>query len=217
METVSDFILGGYKITADSDCSHEIQRHLLLGRKAMNNLDSILKSRDIANKDLSSQSYGFSIALYMTFHSHVQMWELDCKESWAPKNWCFWTVVLEKNLESPWAARRSILSILKEISPKYSLEGLMLRMKLQYFSHLMGRTGPFERPWCWERLKAGGEGGDRGWDGWMASLTQYTWVWASFVFGDGQGSLVCCSPWAPKELDMTEQLNDWCPIVLSVL
>ena len=73
METVSDFILGGYKITADSDCSHEIQRHLLLGRKAMNNLDSILKSRDIANKDLSSQSYGFSIALYMTFHSHVQM------------------------------------------------------------------------------------------------------------------------------------------------
>ena len=96
METVTDFILGGSKITADGEFSYEIKRHLLLGRKAMTNLDSILKSRDIAlpNKGRSSQSYGFSC-------SHVQMWELDYKESWAPKNWCFWTVVLEKTLESP--------------------------------------------------------------------------------------------------------------------
>ena len=83
------------KITADGDCSHEIKRHLLLGSKAMSNLDSTLKSRDyFADKGLSSQSYGF-------FSGHVWMWELDYRESWVPKNWCFWTVVLEKTLESP--------------------------------------------------------------------------------------------------------------------
>ena len=92
VETVSDFILFGSKITADGDCSHEIKRRLLLGRKVMTNLDSILKSRDITNK--TSQSYDFS-------SSHVWMWELDCEESWVPNNWCFWTVVLEKTLESP--------------------------------------------------------------------------------------------------------------------
>ena len=95
IETVTDFILGGSKITADGDCSHEIRRHLLLWRKAMTNLDSILKSRHyFADKRPSSQSYGFS-------SSHVWVWELDHKESWSPKNWCFWTVVLEKTLESP--------------------------------------------------------------------------------------------------------------------
>ena len=107
VETVRNFILGGSKITADGDCSHEIKRRLLLWRKAMTNLaifnllvifnmlDSILKSRHyFANKASSSQDYGFS-------SSHVWMWELDYKESWALKNWCFWTVVLEKTLESP--------------------------------------------------------------------------------------------------------------------
>ena len=94
-ETASDFIFWGSKITADGDCSHEIKRRLLLGRKFMTNLDSILKSRDyFVNKSLSSQGYGFS-------SSHVWMWDLDYKESWAPKNWCFWTVVLVKTLESP--------------------------------------------------------------------------------------------------------------------
>ena len=86
---------GGSKITADGDCSHEIKKHLLLGRKAMTNLDSIIKSRNITlTTKKPSQSFGFS-------SSHVWMWELDYKESWAPKNWCFWTVVLEKTLESP--------------------------------------------------------------------------------------------------------------------
>ena len=95
METVTDFICLGSKITADGDCSHEIKRHLLLGRKVMTNLDSILKSRDyFDNKDPSIQKYGFP-------SSHVWMWELDYKESRVPKNWCFWTVVLEKTLESP--------------------------------------------------------------------------------------------------------------------
>ena len=95
VETVADFIFLGSKITAGGDCSHEIKRCLLLRRKVITNLDSILKSRHyFANKGLSSQSYGFS-------SSHSWMWELDYKESWAPKNWCFWTLVLEKTLESP--------------------------------------------------------------------------------------------------------------------
>ena len=95
VETVSDFIFLGSKITTDGDCSNEIKRRLLLGRKVMTNLDSILKSRDyyFANKGPSSPGYGFS-------SGHVWMWELDCEESWAPKNWCLWTVVLEKTLES---------------------------------------------------------------------------------------------------------------------
>ena len=93
-ETMIDFVFLVSKITADGDCSHEIKRCLLLGRKVMTNPDSILISWDFANKGLSSQSYGCS-------SSHVWMWELDYKESWALKNWCFWTVVLEKTLESP--------------------------------------------------------------------------------------------------------------------
>ena len=99
------------------------------------------------------------------------MRELDCEGSWAPKNWCFWTVVLEELLRVPWIARRSNQSILKEISPEYSLEGLMLKLKLQYFGHLMWRTDSLEKPWGWERLKVGGEGNDRGWDGWMDGIT----------------------------------------------
>ena len=99
VERVADFSILGSKITADGDCSHEIKRCLLLGRKVMTNLDSILKSRDnksllLCQQSLSSQSYGFS-------RSHVWMWELDYKESWVLKNWCFWTVVLEKTLENP--------------------------------------------------------------------------------------------------------------------
>ena len=122
------------------------------------------------NKCPSSQSYGFS-------SSHIWVWELDYKESWMWKNWCFWTVVLEKTLESPLDC--------KEIQPVYrkgnqswiSLEGLML--KLQYFGHLMRRTDSLEKTWCWESLRAGEEGDDRRWDGWMASLIWWTWVWTS--------------------------------------
>ena len=91
-----------------------------------------------ANKGSCNQSYGFS-------SSHVWMWELDYKESWVPKNWCFWTVVLEKTLESPWTARISNQFILKEINPEYSLEGLKLELKLQYFGHPMWRTDSFEK------------------------------------------------------------------------
>ena len=106
-KTVADFIFWGSKIIADGDCSHEIKRGLLIGRKVITNLDSILKSRDItfANKGPSSQSYVFS-------SSHVWMWMLDHKENWASENWCFWTVVLEKTLESPLDC--------KEIQPVHS-------------------------------------------------------------------------------------------------
>ena len=127
--------------------------------------------RYFADKGPSSQIYGFS-------STHVWMWELDHKDSWVSKNTCFWTMVLEKTLET-WTARRSNQSILKEISPHYSLEGLMLKLKLQYFGHLIGRTDSLEKTRCWERLKAGGKGEDRGWDGWMATRTWWTWVWAS--------------------------------------
>ena len=133
---------GGSKITADGDCSHEIKRRLLLGRKVMTNLDSILKSRDFANKGPSGQGYGCS-------SGHVWMWELGCEDSWAPKNWCFWTVVLERLLRVPWTVRRSNQSILKEISPGCSLGGLMLKLKLQYFGHLMRSIDSLKRPWCW--------------------------------------------------------------------
>ena len=102
------------------------------------------------NKGLSSQSFGFS-------SSHVWMWELDYKESWAPKNWCFWTVVLEKALESPLNFKE-----IQPVSPEYSLEGLMLKLKLQYFGHLMPRLIHLKRPWCLEGLGAGGEGDGRG-------------------------------------------------------
>ena len=92
------------------------------------------------------------------------------------KNWCFWTVMLERLLRIPWTARRSNQSILKEVSPECSLEGLMFKLK-QYLATWCEELTHWKRPWCWERLKAGGEGDNRGWDGWMASPTQWTWVW----------------------------------------
>ena len=112
-----------------------------------------------------------------------------------------------KDLRVPWTARRSNQSILKDISPEYSLEGLMLKLKLQYLGHLIQRTDSLERPWCWEKLKAGREGDNRGWDGWMASPNQWTWVSASFRSWWWTGSLACCSPWGHKQSVVTEQLN----------
>ena len=171
METVTDFYFLGSKITADSDCNHEIKRHLLLGRKAMTNLDSILKSRDITlpTKVCVVKAMVFPVVMYG--------WE-----SWPIRSSTEELMFLhydagEDSLRVPWAARRSNQSILKEINPEYSLERLML--KLQYFGHLMWRTDSLEIPWCWERLRAWGEGDDRGRGGWMASLTKWTWVWAN--------------------------------------
>ena len=172
METVTNFIFLGSKITADGDCSHEIKRCLLLGRKAMTNLESILKSRDITLPTKSSQSYRFSSG-----HVWVREWTIKKAECWriaAFEPWCWRRV-----LRVPWTARRSNQSILKEISPGCSLEGLILKLKLQHFGHWCEELTHWKGSWCWERLKAGGEVDNRGWDGWMASLTRWTWIWTS--------------------------------------
>ena len=139
-EIVRALILGGSKITADGDCSHEIKRHLLLGRKAMTNLDSILKSRDITlpTKVRLVKAMVFPVVMYVceswtikkAEHRRIDAFEL----------WCW-----ERLLRLPWITRRSNPSILKEISAEYSLEGLMLKLKLQYFSHLMRRVDSFEK------------------------------------------------------------------------
>ena len=101
--------------------------------------------------------------------SKAERWRIDAFEPWC------W----RRLLKVPWTARRSNHSLLKEISPEYPLEGLMLKLKLQYFGHVMRRTDSWKSPWCWDRLKARGEGDDRGWDGWMASPTWWTWVWVN--------------------------------------
>ena len=150
-----------------------------------------------ANKGPSTQGYGFS-------SGHVLMWELDYKESWALKNWCFWTMVLEKTLESPLDCKETNQSILKEISPGISLEGMMLKLKLQYFVHLMQRVGKdFDagRDWGQE------EKGMTGWDGWMASrLDGHESEWTPGV-GYRQGGLACCDSWDHRESYTTERLN----------
>ena len=121
------------------------------------------------NKSPCSQGCAFS-------RGHVWMWMLDYKESWVTKNWCFGTVVLEKTLESPWTARRSNQSIVKEISPGCSLVGLMLNWNSNTLATWCEELTHLTRPWCWERLKAGREGDDRGWNGWMTSPTQWTCI-----------------------------------------
>ena len=132
VETVADFILGGSKITADGDCSHVIKRLLLLGRKAMTNLDSVLKSRDITlpAKVRSVKAMVFPVVLYGGESWTIK--EAECRRIDAFELWCW-----RRFLKVPWTARKSNHSILKEINPEYSLEGIMLKLKLPYFGHLM--------------------------------------------------------------------------------
>ena len=172
VETVSDFIFGGSKITADGDCSHEIKRRLLLGRKVMTSLDSMLKSRDITlpTKVHLVKAMVFPVVVYQ-----CESWTVKKAEHWKIDAFelCCW----RRLLRVPWTARRSNQSILKQISLRCSLEGLMLKLKLENFGHLMRRIDSLENTWCWEQLETGGEGDDRGWDGWMASPTRWAWVW----------------------------------------
>ena len=157
METVTGFIFLGSKITADGACSHEIKKHLLLGRKVMTNLDSILKSRDInlLSKVRLVKAMVFSVVMYgyeswtikKAEHSRTDAFEL----------WCWRSL-----LRVPWTARRSNQSILKEISPGCSLEGLMLKLKLQYCGYLIGIADSFEKTLMLGKIEAGGEGDDRG-------------------------------------------------------
>ena len=171
VETVSDFILGGSKITADGDCSHEIKRCLLLGSKVMTNLDSILKSRDInlPTKVCLVKAMVFPLVMYGCEGWTVKKaehWKISAFELW------FW----RRLLRVPWTARRSNQSILKEISPGYSLEGLIWRWDSSTLATSWEELTHWKRPWCWEGLGAGGEGEDRGWDYWMASPTRWAWV-----------------------------------------
>ena len=159
---------------ADGDCNHEIKRCLLLGRKVMTNLHSIFKSRDIT---LLTKVCLVKAMVFPVVMNGCDSWTIKKAERQrinAFELWCW-----RRLLRVPWTARRSNQSILKEISPECSLEGLMLKLKLQYFGHLIWRADSFEKTWCWERLRAGREGDNRGWDGWMASLTQWTWVWVN--------------------------------------
>ena len=149
METVTDFIFLDSKITVDGDRNHEIKRHLLLVRKVMTNLDSTLKSRDIyfANRSPSSQSYFFS-------SGHVWMWELDHKESWAWKNWCFWTVVLEKTLVSPLDCKE-----IKPVNPKGNQSWIFIvrtdaEAETPYFGHLLRRANSLEKALMLAKIEA---------------------------------------------------------------
>ena len=182
----------------------------------MTNLDSILKSRDITlpAKVCLVKVMVFSIG-------HVWMWELDSKESWVLKNWYFWTVVWEKTLESPLDCKE-----IQTVHPRGNQSWIFigrteLKLKLQYFGHLMRRTDSLEKSLMLGKIESRRRRIQQRWDVWMASPTQWTWVWVGseswwLTRGkgsgegqeiDGQGSLVCCSPCGRKELDMTERLN----------
>ena len=205
VETVLNFIFWGSKITTDGDCSHEIKRRLLLRRKVMTNLDSILKSRDITlpTKICLVKALFFPVVLY-----GCESWTVKKAERWrfdAFELWCW-----RRLLRVPWTARRSNQSNLKEISPGCSLEGMMLKLKLQYFGHLMWRVDSLEKA-----LVLGGIGSRsrRGQQRmrWLDGITDLMDEFEQALgVGDGQGSLACCSPWV-TELDITEQLNwsDW--------
>ena len=207
VKTVSDFIFWGSKITADDDCSHEIKRRLLLGRKVMTNLDSILKTRDITfvNKGSSSQGYGFS-------SSHVWMWELDYKENWTPKNWCFWTVVLGKTLESSLDCKE-----IKPVHPKGTQSWILIgssdaeaETPILWPPHekswLIGKDSDAGRDWGQEE-KGMTEDEMAGWHHWLDGCES---EWTPGV-GDGHGGLARCDSWGHKELDTTEWLiwSDW--------
>ena len=139
-ETVTDFILGGSKITADGDCSHEIKRCLLLGRKVMSNLESILKSRDITLPTKVHLDKGMVFPVVMSGCESCTIKKAECWRIDSFELWCW-----RRLLRVPWTGRKSNQSILQEISPEYSLEGLMLKLKFQYFGHLMQRTDNLEK------------------------------------------------------------------------
>ena len=210
METETDFfIFLSSQITADGDCSHEIKRSLLLGRKALTNLDSILKSRDLT---LPTKVHLVKAMFFPVVMCGCESWIIKKAEHQridAFELWCW-----RRLLRVPWISRRSNQSILKEMSLEYSLEGLMLKLKLQYFGHLMWRVDSLEktdagRDWGQEE-KGTTEDEIAGWHHWVDGRES---GWTLGV-GDGQGGLVCCDSWGRKESDRTEILN-WTVTILS--
>ena len=159
-----------------------------------------------ANKGPSSQGYGFS-------SSHIWMWELDYKESWVPKNWCFWTVVLEKTLESPLDCQE-----IQPVHPKGNQSWIFIgrtdaELKLQYFGNLMQKVTHWKRSWCWERLRAKGEEGSRGWDGWWHHRFIGYELGQILGASEGQWALACCSPWVSKS---QIRLIDWTTMYVCI-
>ena len=174
VETVSDFIFLGYKITADGNCSHKIKRCLLLGRKVMTNLDSILKSGDIT---LPTKVHLVKAVVFPVVMYGCESWTGKKAEHWridAFELWCW-----RRLLRVPWTAGRSNQSILKEISPGVHWKEWCWSWNASTLATSCEELTCWKRPWCWEELGAGGEGDDRGWDGWMASPSWWTWVWVN--------------------------------------
>ena len=173
METVTDYFLG-LQNHCEGDCSHEIKRHLLLGRKTMTNLDSILKSGGIILPTgvCLVKAMVFPVVMY-----GCESWTINKPECWTI--WCFWTVVLEKILESPLDSKE-----MQPVNPKGNQSWIFIgRTDAETETPILWspeELAHWKRPWCWEKLKRG-EGDDRGWDGWMASSTQWTWVWLGSV------------------------------------
>ena len=203
METVTDFILLGSKITADCDCNHEIKRRLLLGRKAITNLDSILKSRDIT---LPKKAMVFPVVLY-----GCESWTIKKTESWridAFELWCW-----RRLLRVPRTARRSKQPVLKKSVLHIHRKDWCWSWNSNTLATWCEELTHWKSPWCWERLKAGREGDTEDeMVGWHHRLDRHEFEQAPEV-GDGQGGLACCSPWVCKEQDRTEWLNwltDWC-------
>ena len=203
METVTDFILGSSKITADGDCSHEIKRCWLRGRKAMTNLDSILKSRDITllTKVCLVKAMVFPVVMYGCDSWTIKKakhWRIDDFELW------YW----KRLLRVTWTARRSNQWILKEISPEYSLEGLILKLKLQYFGRLTWKTDSMEKTLMLGNIEGRRRRGRQRMR-WLDGITDSIDMSLSKLWelSDGQGDLVCCCSWGCHELDMIEWLN----------
>jgi len=202
METVTDFIYWGSKITANCDCSHEIKRHLLLGRKAITNLDSIPKSRAIT---LPKKVHLVTAMVFPVVTYRCESWAIRKDELQRINTfelWCY-----RRLLGVPWTARRSNQSILKEFNPEYSLEGLMLKLKLQYFGHLMWRADTLVNTLMLGKIEGRKR---RGWQRmrWLDGQLNGHEFEQALGDGEGQGSLPCCSPRGHKESDTTELLNN---------